>query len=120
MKLHFTNDWLRRKIASDPDNMEIEAGSLKENSDVSWSFNAVGKPEAVVRAAKAAMEKGKCIEPEESYRLDCLGNIMSMASQQVGQVAISVVASGSMWKDGDVVKSHTMSLEFKPLSGFVE
>ena len=28
MKLHFTNDWLREKIASDPDGHEPEAGAV--------------------------------------------------------------------------------------------
>ncbi len=87
---------------------------------MSWSFQAVGKPEAVAKAAAAAMEKNQCAQPEEAYRLDALGYIIKAASQLIGTTAVQVSASGSMWKDGETVKSHTLQLEFKPLYGFIE
>lgn len=87
---------------------------------MSWSFQVVGKPEAVAKAATAAMEKNQCAQPEESYRLDALAYITKAASQMIGATVVQVSASGSMWKDGDTVKSHTLQLEFKPLYGFVE
>jgi len=87
---------------------------------MSWSFQAVGKPEAVAKAATAAMEKNPCAQPEEAYRLDALAYITKAACQLIGATAVQVNASGSMWKDGDTVRSHTLSLEFRPLHGFVE
>ncbi len=87
---------------------------------MSWSFSAIGKPEAVAKAAVAAMDKNKCAEPEESYRLDALAYITKASSQLIGAMAVRVAASGSMWKDGDTVKSHNLSLAFEPVNGFVE
>lgn len=116
---------LMRKIDEDPDE-ESEAGVLhweaptQRRSGMSWSFQAVGKPEAVARAATAAMETNQCLQPEESYRLGALAYITSAACQLVGVMAVQVTASGSMWKDGDTVKNHTLQLEFTPLYGFVE
>ncbi len=87
---------------------------------MSWSFNAIGKPAAVAKAARAQKETGKCIEPEETYRQECLESIARMSEQLVGYHAVQANASGSMWKDGDTVKSHTIQLDFKPHYGFVE
>lgn len=87
---------------------------------MSWSFQSVGKPSAVAKAARDAKEKGKCSEPEETYRLECLESVARMSEQLVGQTAVQVNASGSMWKDGETVKSHTLQLEFKPIYGFIE
>lgn len=86
---------------------------------MSWSFQSVGKAPAVAAAARAAKETGKCIEPEEGYRQDALESIARFAETLVN-AAVQVSANGSMWKDGDTVKSHSMALEFKPLYGFVE
>jgi hypothetical protein len=86
---------------------------------MSWSFNAVGKASAVAAAARAAKEKNPCIEPEETYRQESLEHIAKMADSLMG-AACSVNASGSMWKEGGLVKSHTIALDFKPLYGFLE
>lgn len=87
---------------------------------MSWSFTAIGKSVAVAKAAETAKATNKCAEPEEGHRIDCLDTIARMASGLVGSTAVQVTASGSMWKEGETVKSHTIQLEFKPLYGFVE
>ena len=86
---------------------------------MSWSFAAVGKAAAVAAKAREAKESGKCIEPEESYRLDALESIARFSETLVNS-AVKVSASGSMWKDGEVVKSHSMAVNFEPLYNFVE
>lgn len=87
---------------------------------MSWSFAAVGKSTAVAKAAEAAKATNKCAEPEEGHRIDCLDTIARMANGLLPIAAVQVSASGSMWKDGETVKSHNMQLDFKPLYGFVE
>lgn len=87
---------------------------------MSWSFNALGSPAAVSKRALAAKTSGACMEPEESYRQACLDYIATAASQIAGDgAAVQVAASGSMWKDGDTVKSHNLSLNIAPLYGLV-
>lgn len=87
---------------------------------MSWSINVIGKPAAVAKAASAAMETNKCSIPEEeAYRLDALAYIVKAASQMVGDLIVQAMASGSMWKDGDTIKSHSLQMEIKPVYGYV-
>lgn len=86
---------------------------------MAWSFVAIGKSAAVAKAARAAKETNKCAEPEETHRVDCLETIARMAEGLIGVAAVQVNASGSQWKDGEVVKSHSLLLEFKPIYGFL-
>lgn len=87
---------------------------------MSWSFGAVGRPAAVAKAAREAKAQHKCAEPEETHRQDALETIARFAEGLIGSTAVQVNASGSMWKEGEAVRSHTMSLEFKPIYGFLE
>lgn len=120
MKFDYSREWLKRHLPSE-EGAVIEAGRLEpQENQMSWSFQCIGKPLAVAKAAQAQKETNKCAEPEETYRRGCLDYISAAAEQLIGQTAVQVNASGSMWKDGETVKSHTMQLDFKPLYGFVE
>jgi len=87
---------------------------------MSWAFNCVGKPAAVVAKIVEEAAITRCQEPEESYRKTALG----LAAEAVGSYgpdfAVKVVASGSQWKDGDTVRHNQLNLQIEPLYGFVE
>ena len=89
---------------------------------MSWSFSAVGKATAVAKAALAEKETTRCAEPEEGHRKAALDYLAQAAGGIIGDNQfVRAEASGSMWKDGDTVKSHTLSLKFEPIYGvFVE
>ncbi len=56
MKLLFDNDWLRRRISSDPD-IDISAGPNLEESVMSWNFACRGANKAEsLEKFKAALE----------------------------------------------------------------
>jgi hypothetical protein len=68
MKLLFSNDWLREKIASDPD-ADPEAGDLCGEADMSYSFSITAdtKDKAGV---KVEAELAKVVNGQPSHESD--------------------------------------------------
>lgn len=90
---------------------------------MSWSFSAVGKPLAVMQKARKDLSAHKCPEPEETIK----GKIVHMLEAALlvypETVAVQVIASGSQYapdhrSPNEVINS--LSLDIKPLHGFVE
>ncbi len=87
---------------------------------MSWSFQAVGKPAAVAKAARSYKETAKCAEPEEAVRLATLELIAEAVMVQGDAVLVRASGSGSMWKNGDVIMQSNVEMKVEPLYGLVE
>lgn len=89
---------------------------------MSWSFAAIGKPQAVASRCRDAIENGyKASEPEETARKNALSIAAAVAeSYNRPDVAVRVHASGSMHTENGVVQTQNLRLEVEPVFGFVE
>lgn len=86
---------------------------------MSWSFSGIGKGAAVARLARKAKEQPACSEPEETFRVQALELVALSAEAQGDDVVVKASGSGSMWKDGDVIRQNNIKIEVEPLYGFV-
>lgn len=86
---------------------------------MSWSVNVVGKPQAVAEALRAEKEVDRCAEPEESFRQAALELMAQTALAQGDECAVRATGSGSMWRDGDTIKSNNLDIKIEPLYGFL-
>lgn len=88
---------------------------------MSWSFSAIGKGEAVARAARAYIESGhRCAEPEETVRRNTLEVAALAALGQAPTTVVQVECSGSMYTNNGVPITQNLRLEVKPLGNLVE
>lgn len=93
---------------------------------MSWSVRAIGKPAAVGAAiAKQFDSCSPCSEPEETVRQGAKAAILKAVEAQDPGLPVSVSAQGSQeatYYDGKWGAPYTiqLSLEVKPLYGFVE
>jgi hypothetical protein len=92
---------------------------------MSWSFQAVGKPAAVLAKAKQEFAKSPCVEPEETIRQKALEQIDVALSAFPASAPVKVIANGSQSSEyaagvttGKATNSLNVTIE--PLYGFVE
>lgn len=90
---------------------------------MSWSFHAIGKPRAVLERARKELPCFRCPEPEETVKGKFLDQLEAALSMFPEASAVQVTASGSQHapdysNQTEVVNS--LSLEIKPIYGFVE
>lgn len=94
-----------------------------EENDMSWSFSGIGKPLAVAAKAREAADNGGkpyCAEPEETIRKEALEVVAKAASSLNAETVVQVNASGSMWKDGEIVRSQSLKIEVNTLGPILE
>jgi hypothetical protein len=92
---------------------------------MSWSFNAVGKPLAVLKAAKDQFMQYSCAEPEETIREKFFEILEISLDSYPESSAVQVSASGSQ---SPAVTSETdrprfynsIKVDVQPLWGFIE
>lgn len=87
---------------------------------MSWSFSASGSPAAVARACREEKDKSLCAEPEETLRKAALDLMASSSEQHHDDAVIRASGSGSMWKDGDVVRSNNIETKVEHLWDWVQ
>jgi hypothetical protein len=91
---------------------------------MSWSFNGVGKPAAVLAKARTDLARIKCAEPEETIKNKVLDILEASLSVMPASTAIDIKASGSQsmvdYSDASKGVSNSLIMEIKPLYGFVE
>jgi len=95
---------------------------------MSWSVNAIGKPEAVAKEIERQFAASSpCREPEETVRQAARTTIASILAAETASVAVQVQANGHQsdeysketpTKTGKV--SNTFSLKVDPIHQFVE
>lgn len=89
---------------------------------MSWSLNAVGRPAAVLAKLKQDVATNKCREPEETIRAQAMAAIETALGAYPDSYAVEVRAAGSQYSP-DASKQefvNSLSVEIKPLFGFVE
>jgi hypothetical protein len=128
VKLHFSEDWLRRRLAAegdyDGDITAISPELYEEFSKMSWSFSAIGKPAAVAKKIADELEKYPCSEPEQSIRHK-VGEALQVALAAFpGNAAVQIDASGSQSTQSGANEPNTainnLSVKIQPIYGFVE
>ena len=91
---------------------------------MSWSVAAVGKAGAVRKAiAEQFQNGGRCMEPEESIRLEAAATMDQALAAQDPNTIIKAAASGSQGYKDFTAKSgvfNTMSMSIEVMHGFVE
>ena len=87
---------------------------------MSWAVTYVGKSAAIAAKVKEEAAVSRCQEPEESFRQTALGLVLSALGSFSDDIAVKVEASGSQWKDGEVVRHNQLHLHVEPIWGFVE
>src|SRR5712664_1255504 len=78
------------------DSIVVEIKSREEKQEMSWSVGAIGKAAAMrSEIAQQFVRGGKCVEPEESIRLEA-GKLIDKALESItGPFVVKVQASGS-------------------------
>lgn len=93
---------------------------------MSWSFHAIGKPGAVLGKARNDLVQCKCAEPEETIKGKVLNILEAALLAFPDSSAVHVTASGSQstaYNGPAVVEgrfTNSLSIEIKPIYGFVE
>lgn len=87
---------------------------------MSWSFNATGKPQAVVAKAKQEFARISCAEPEETARQNALTTICKLLEAMPASSAVNVSASGSQSAQVDGTFLNNLNLQIQPIYGFIE
>lgn len=87
---------------------------------MSWSLNAVGRPEAVKAKIAADASQNKCSEPEESIKQSAVAAICLAVGSYAPDTVVTVRASGSQYVDRSVVKYNQLSVSIEPVHGFTE
>lgn len=87
---------------------------------MSWSFYGVGKPAAVLAKARDELARVKCAEPEEFIKSQVAAVLEVSLTNMPAATAVQVDAAGSQTKNGDGTASNQLTLNIKPLYGFVE
>lgn len=113
--LRFTNEWLRDKIASDPD-VEPEAGPSLERIPMSYSFRVTAATKAEA-GEKVAEELDKVVVSQPSHAADQKA-AQSAAEAFIGVLreageneCVGVSMSGSLsWQTADVFTSASVNV----------
>lgn len=87
---------------------------------MSWSVQAVGKPEAVVKKLATEFEKITYLAGVEAELKDAVDKLVAVAvSAYTGSYAVRVTASGSAsnYKEG---VTQSLNLLIEPIYGFIE
>lgn len=91
---------------------------------MSWSTEAVGKPDAVARKIAADISNIKCQGPEEAIKNE-ISDVIGLALGDFPPGAVvRVRASGSQsyvdYHDHTKGRHHTLNVSIEPIWGFVE
>lgn len=88
---------------------------------MSWSFQAVGRPQAVAAKAKIEAETPRFAGAEEVARTAALETIVTLCEEGFTSAhAVRVQASGSAYTQDGVQQYNSLDLKVEPLYGFVE
>jgi hypothetical protein len=87
---------------------------------MSWSFNAVGKPLAVAAKMKADLARNKCVEPEETIKSAVADIVEKALSAFPVNFPVEVSASGSQSTDSTGAAANHLTVNIKPLWGFLD
>lgn len=91
---------------------------------MSWSFYALGKPQAVLKDADTKFDSFKCAEPEETIRQGVYKMITASLLAMPPGSAVEVTASGSQSFQGDTDGNtsffNQLHLDIKPIYNFFE
>ncbi len=88
---------------------------------MSWSFQAVGRPQAVAAKAKVESETPRCAGAEEVARTAALEAIVVLCTEGfASNNAVRVSASGSAYTQDGAQQYNSLDLKVEPLYGFVE
>jgi hypothetical protein len=87
---------------------------------MSWSFNATGKPAAVLAKMKADLARNKCVEPEETIKNGVLDIVDKALSAFPAGSPVEVSACGSQSTDATGAAANQLTVNIKPLWGFLE
>lgn len=97
---------------------------------MSWSFQAVGKPAAVLAKARVELGKIHCSEPEETIKGKVLNILEASLLVMPESAAVKIEASGSQspayvssetgYKTVEGKFSNNLILKIEPIFGFVE
>lgn len=89
---------------------------------MSWSFSAVGRPNAVAQKLRVEAETTRCAGAEETARKAVLEQASLLCENGFSSDnAVRVAASGSAYTQGDGSQSYnSLDLKIEPLYGFVE
>lgn len=94
---------------------------------MSWSVAAIGKPEAVKRSLAAQFERAKESTASFPHECEVVGAVEKIVNSQLDFVTgvpglvIQVMATGNAYQSPDTPqKSSAVTLEVKPIYGFVE
>ncbi len=87
---------------------------------MSWSFSGVGKPAALADRARASLSNIKCREPEETIKGKVAEIVEECLAAFPAGSAVQIEASGSQSTADDGTALNSLSLNIKPLYGFVE
>lgn len=91
---------------------------------MSWSFNAIGKPKAVLEKARLELTESayKCPEPEESARKQVYEILKLLLPSYPSTAAVKIEASGSQYTPDLKVSENInqLKLDIQPLYGFIE
>jgi hypothetical protein len=95
----------------------------EQESRMSWSVSAIGKPPAVAVSIEEQFSRYKCIEPEEGVRQGARATLAAALAAQRPDSVVKVSASGSQSSntiDGVVLFTNVLSITVEPQYGFVE
>ena len=87
---------------------------------MSWSISATGKPAAVLRKARQEFSRYKCAEPEETIKGKAQDILEEALREFPESSAVQVSASGSQTSISGGAFINSLSIEIKPIFGFVE
>lgn len=88
---------------------------------MSWSYNGIGKPSAVLEDAQLRLSAVKCSEPEETIKNKVGDILLASLSAFPESSAVQVEAYGSQTVDSTTGKAtNSLHFDIKPLYGFVE
>jgi hypothetical protein len=88
---------------------------------MSWSFQATGKPDAVLAKATAVLGSINIEQqPEQEIVRKCLQVIEAALPPMKNTSAVEVKANGSQWSNNGGPISNTVNLTINTIYGFVE
>lgn len=86
---------------------------------MSWSFNGVGRPLAVVAKMRKDCSRSHCPEPEQTIRAALVDIVEAALTAYPPDQPVVVEASGSQGSnEGGII--NQLKLDIKPLYGFLD
>lgn len=86
---------------------------------MSWSFNATGKPAAVIAKLKTDLTRNKCVEPEESIKSAVIAIVEQSLSGFPEDHPVEVSASGSQSSPTAGKPVNQLKLDIKPIWNYL-